>query len=256
MKQKPSLTPSPGDHLRSLVRLASFGGLFISLIGSFVIWAGTDAFNCSPSIWKSSLETNVATFLITWATYIPFKNTNRLLGHGLISTLILFSLFWLFGFAMFYFYFLFAPMNFWTRAIILTGFTTMLLYRAFLIINDIKQAFQDNQNLFSRIYFDNGTAIFYDQNSFALLQEARRKRNPFKSFHAYAAIVIAPFFLAVNRITEPFVGEGHGVFMVSAFFSAPILLWAIEIFVQTIVTTIYYPIKLYLETGKPVLMKN
>jgi hypothetical protein len=251
-----SFTPRPGDHLKSLVRLASFGGLFLSLIGSFVVWAGTDAFNCSSSIWISSLETNLAVFLITWATYFPFKNTDRLLGHGLISTLILFSLFWLFGFSMFYFYFLFAPMNFWVRTIVLTGFTSTLLYRAFLIKNDIKQAFLNNRSLFNRIYFDNGTVIQYEQNSFVLLQEARIKRNYFKSVHTYAAISIAPLFLVLNRLTAPFLGEGHGVFMVSAFFSTPVLLWGIEILVQTIVTAIYYPIKLERETGKPVLMKN
>ena len=69
-------------------------------------------------------------------------------------------------------------------------------------------------------------------------------------------MMVAPFVLVLNRVLTPVFGEGHGVFMVLAFFSVPILLWGVGILVQTIMTMIYYPIKLQRETGKSVLMKD
>jgi hypothetical protein len=246
----------PGDHLKGVVKVATFGGLFLSLIGTCVIWTGTDALNCPAIIWQSSLEVNLGAFILTWATYLPFRNTDRLLGHGLLSIFMLISLFWLFGFSMFYFYFLFAPISAWARFGILIGFTGMLFYRAYLISYDIKESFQKNKELFRRMYVDEGTCITYSQYSYSFLQEARRDRNPLKSIHAYAAIAVAPFVLVLDRLLAPVVGEGHGVFMVSAFLTAPILLWGVDMLVQTILTTVYYPIKLQRETGKPVLTKG
>jgi hypothetical protein len=251
-----NFTMHPGDHLKGVVRVAAFGGLFLSLIGTCVIWTGTDAFNCSAIIWQSSLEVNLVAFILTWAIYFPFRNTDRLLGHGLISILMLVSLFWLFGFSMFYFYFLFSPISTLARFSVLTGFTGMLFYRIYIINDDIKEAFQMDKQLFCRMYVDEGTCITYSQYSYSFLQEARKDRNPFKSIHAYVAIAIAPFVLVLNSLLAPVVGEGHGVFMISAFLTAPILIWGTDMFVQTIVTTIYYPIKLERQSGKPVLTKG
>jgi len=166
------------------------------------------------------------------------------------------SLFWLFGFSMFYFYFLFSPISALARFSVLTGFTGMLFYRAYIFTDDIKKAFQSDKELFRRMYVDEGTCITYSQYSYSFLQEARKDRNPFKSIHAYVAIAVAPFVLVLNRLLAPVVGEGHGIFMISAFLTAPILIWGTDMFVQTIVTTIYYPIKLERQSGKPVLTKG
>jgi hypothetical protein len=168
----------------------------------------------------------------------------------------LFTSFWLFGFSMFYFYFLFAPLNTYVRAAALTSVTGMLLFRAYLIYNDINKEFQANKGLFNYMYCEEEVSITYSRDGFGLLQKARKDRNPFKSIHAYAAIIATPIALALNRLLSPFSGEGNAVFIVAAFFAVPILLWGVELFVQTIMTMIYYPFLLQQRTGKPVLMKD
>jgi hypothetical protein len=245
-----------GYHLKVAVRFASFGVLFFSLFGTAIAWAGTDSFRCSEIIWKISLILGLCFSIFAWLVYLPFRNTDQLLGNGLLSIFVFLCLFWVFGFSGFYFYFLFAPINFLLRAIALFSVTAALLYRAHITVNDIKEAFQKHKQLFDRMYCDEGTYFTFSRNSIRLLEKCRKNRNPFTSVHTYAAIIAAPFVLVLNRILSPVLGDGHGVFLILAFFSVPILLWGTETFIQTIVTMIYYPIKLQQTTGKPVLMKD
>jgi hypothetical protein len=179
-----------------------------------------------------------------------------LLGNGLLSIFVFLCLFWLFGFSGFYFYFLCAPINIWLRITAISGITTSLIYRAYIITHDINEAFQHHKKLFDRMYCDEGDVFTFSRQAVGLLEKARANRNPFKLIHVYAAIIVAPFTLTLNKILTPTLGDAHGVFLVVAFFSIPILLWGVEIFVQAIVTMIYYPIKLQITTGKPVLMKD
>lgn len=245
-----------GDQLRKMVQFGSFGGLFFSLFGTGLIWAGADSFNCPAIIWKGSMIMNFVLFVLTWATYLPFRSTDLLLGNGLLTAFILISFFWLFGLAGFYFYFLFAPMNIWPRLIALIGVTAMLSRRAYIINSDIREALRKHKNLFNQMYCDEGASITFKREAIGLLEKSRRDRNPFKSIHAYAAIAVTPFVLVLNRLLTPVLGEGHGVFLVLAFFAVPMLLWGVGIFVQAIMTMIYYPIKLQRATGKPVLLKD
>lgn len=249
-------SPQVGAHLKLLVRMASFGGLFFSLSGTGVICAGTESFHCSPNIWKASLAFNFFIFSLTWITYLPFRHTDRLLGNGLLGVLMLFSMFWMTGLSTIYFYFLFSPINNQIKTIALTGITAALLHRSYLIKSDINEAFKKNKSLLRQMYCDEGSSITFRREATALLEKARRDRNPFKSYHLYAALIASPFVLSLNKVLTPILGDGHGVFLVSAFFSFPLLLWGVGIFVQTVMTMVYYPIKLERETGKPVLLKD
>ncbi len=249
-------TSDVGSHLKAAVRLSSFGVLFFSLFGTAIAWAGTDSFHCSGVIWKASLALGLFFSVFAWVVYLPFRNTDQLLGNGLLSIFVFLCLFWLFGFAGFYFYFLFAPINSSIRAIALFGVTTTLLYRAYQTSKDIKEAFQKHKQLLDQMYCDEGTCFTFSRQSIRLLEKSRKNRNPFGSIHTYVAIITTPFVLVLNRIFSPVIGDGHGVFLILAFFSTPILLWGVETFMQTIATMIYYPIKLQRTTGKPVLMKD
>lgn len=246
----------PGDHLRKLAKYGSFGGLFFSLLGTGLAWAGSDSINCPSVVWQTSLALNFLVFVLTWAAYLPFRNTDLLLGNGLLSIFLLFNGFWMFGFGGFYFYFLFAPINIFIRATAIVILTTTLFYRAYLTCADINEAFKKSKHLFGRMYCDEEATITFKREAIALLEKARTDRNPFKSFHLYAAMVVAPFVLVLNRLLTPVFGDGHGFFLVLAFLAAPLLLWIAGLIAQTAMTMIYYPIKLQHETGKPVLLKD
>lgn len=253
---KKGATQHAGDQLKLTVRFASFGGLFLSLFGTGLVWAGTESFHCTPIVWKTSLALNFLLSVLAWIVYLPFRDTDRLLGRGLLALFLFLSIFWIFGFAGFYFYFIFAPISIWARITATTALTASLLYRAHLINCDIIESFQKNKHLFDKIYRNEADTFTYDGNAFLLLQKNRRDRNPFKPIHAYAAMIVAPFIFILNRVLTPVFGDGHGIFLVLAFFCVPILLFGIEIVVQAVITMIYYPIKLERETGKPVLMKD
>ncbi|MCG2586106.1 hypothetical protein [Massilia sp. TS11] len=255
-KGRSAYAPQVGDHLRACVITTSFAGLFLSLSGTFFMWAGTDSFKCSTAVWKTSLAINFAMFILAWLVYLPFRKTDKLLCNGLLAILAILCIFWVFGAAMFYFYFLFAPMKVYIRAPVLIGVTASLLHRAYLTIGDINDAFQKNHGLFDRMYRDEGANISFTRDAVGLLEKARRDRNPFRTVHMYAALFIAPFVLVLNRLFTPILGDGHGVFLVTSFLAVPILQWGVGPLVQTAVTMIYYPIKLERETGKQVLLKN
>lgn len=245
-----------GSHLKRLVKLASFGGLFISTLGTGFAWAGSESFHSPSEIWKTSLLLNAFFFALTWLAYIPFRGTDRLIGNGVLALFLLLSFFWIFGFGGFYFYFLFAPMILSIRLTVLVIATSALAYHGFLISRDIKNAFHNKEKLFQRMYHEEGRCYTFERNSIARLQNARKDRNPFKSIHGIAAIIITPFILMLNKLLTPILGDGHGFFWIMAFFCLPMMLWGVELFVQTIMTMIYYPVKLERETGKPVLMKD
>ena len=245
-----------GHHLRNLVKITSNCGLFLSLSGTGLIWAGAESFNCSAQIWEMSLVINILSAIFSWIVYLPFRNTDRLLGNGLLAICILFDIFWLFGVSSFYFYFLFAPVNGWLRVVVLSVVTLTLFYRAYVILGDIQEAFRNNKRLFNRMYVDEGASFTFRREAVGFLEKARRNRNPFKSIHVSAAVIVTPFVLVLNRVLTPFLGDGHGVFLALALFAVPMLLWGVEILVQTIVIMVYYPIKLQRESGKHVLLKD
>jgi hypothetical protein len=168
----------------------------------------------------------------------------------------LLNLFWLFGFSMFYFYFIFAPLKPWVRATVLTSFTTALILQGLFVLHDIRKAFSEKKDLFGKIYCLTEGSIIFNKNAVDVLQEACRDRSPFKSIFLYVAISVMPITLILNRLLSPVVGDGHGVFIVTAFLSLPILQWGIKIFAQTMAIMIYFPIKLKKKTGTPVLLKD
>jgi len=242
--------------MKSVAKTASFSGLFLSLIGTFFIWAGVNAFNSQEIIWKTSIAINLTSFIFTWIVYFIFRNTEQLVAKGLMDFLMLFNLFWLFGFSMFYFYFIFAPIKPWVRATALTSFTAALILQGCFALDDIKKAFRDREDLFDKIYCLTEGSIIFNKKAVNVLQESCRDRNPFKSVFLYSAIFAMPLTLILNRILSPAVGDGHGVFTVTAFLSLPILQWGMKIFAQTMAIMIYFPIKLKKKMGTPVLLKD
>lgn len=248
--------PRSGDQLRKLVKLGSFGALLFALIGTGLVWAGTDSFNCSTIVWKASLAFNLMIFALTWAIYIPFRKTDFLLGNGLLMITILVNMFSTFWFGGFYFYFIFAPINAVLRTATLIGITLTLFYRAYQICRDIINVLQENKRLFKNMYCEEGTQITFNREAIGLLEKSRKQRRSFSSIHAYAAILATPFVFMLNKLFTPFFGEGNGVFLTLAFFSIPMMLWGIEILMQTMMSMVFYPIKLWKKTGKMTVLKD
>jgi hypothetical protein len=54
---------------------------------------------------ESSADHQSISLLLTWIIHREFRNTDQLIGKGLVEFLPFFNLFWLFRFVVFYFYF-------------------------------------------------------------------------------------------------------------------------------------------------------
>jgi hypothetical protein len=106
------------------------------------------------------------------------------------------------------------------------------------------------------MYCEEGTVITFKREAIGLLEKSRKQRRSFSSIQVYAAILVVPFIFVLNKLLTPFLGEGHGVFLILAFFSIPMMLWGVEIFVQTIMSMVFYPIKLWRKTGKVTVLKD
>jgi hypothetical protein len=110
--------------------------------------------------------------------------------------------------------------------------------------------------MFDRIYIEEDDAFYYLHSSVRTLEEVAPARDPFKSYHLYAALLITPFVVVLNRMLTPYTGSGHGVFIVLSFFGLPMMLFAMGVMVRSFIMMVYYPIKLRKTTGKPVLMRG
>lgn len=199
---------------------------------------------------------NLLVFVFGWLTYLQFRNTDLLLGNGLLSMLLLFNAFWLFGFGGFYFYFLFSPIPIPIRATAILVITAALCHRISRACKDINEAFARSKGLFGRMYCDDEVSFTFKREAIGLLERKRKDSNSFKSFHVYVAMGVAPFVLVLNRVLTPVFGDGHGFFLVLAFLATPMMLWLADLLAQTAVTMIYLPMKLKKQTGKPVLLKD
>ncbi|PIF30114.1 hypothetical protein CLU81_0516 [Flavobacterium sp. 9] len=255
-KQTTINQPYFGKHNEKGVKTASFVGLFLSISATLFIWAGSERINCSPLIWKVSLCINLIFFALTWITYLPFRKTDKLLGNGMMAMFCMISVFWIFGFAGFYFYFLFASIHLWVKISISVGMTLILIHLVYQTHNDIEKAFRHNKNLFSLMYVEEEHAYTITQKAANFLDKAKPARNPLRSYHLYAAIFLPIFVLSLNEILTPTTSNGHSPFWLLAFLCSPMLVWGVDPFVQIFVTRIYYPITLEHNTGKPVLMKD
>jgi hypothetical protein len=63
------------------------------------------------------------------------------------------------------------------------------------------------------MYCDEGEVFTFCREAVGVLEKARTNRNPFKSVHVYAATIVEPFTLSLNKILTPTLGDGHGVFL-------------------------------------------
>lgn len=242
-------------HQQRFALYGSLCALFFFLFANVIIWAGIEAFAISTVILKISILVSALSFLTIWGIYILLKKSNFAIYNGLISTLILLSIFWTFGFAMFYFYFLFAPINLASRTIALTTQTFLLISRGRRTFLNIQEKFKQNRNIFDSIYVDVITSFELRCDSALLNKKLAKNHDPFVAIYFFLALATAPFVLSLNRLTTPILGDGHGVFITLAFFSAPICIWGIDIMVQVVTIRIFYPIRLHKLTGKPVLIK-
>ncbi len=240
-----------------LGKLASLVGTSLTLFATAIVYAGTDDMQIqSPLGWQLGLFVSLACLVLPWVFFFIQKEPDQQITAGLISLVILLSIFWLFGYSGYYFYFGFAPMPGWIRWFGLMGGACLMVHWGCKIARDLLGVMHQRE-LFSRAYVDAGSVYHYRFRAFsAELEKHLPKRDPFKSYHLWLAFALTPFTLVLNRVLTPYTGSGHGVFIVSAILGLPMSLWIVGMAVRAYILMIHYPIKLQRQTGKPVLMRD
>jgi hypothetical protein len=238
------------------VKTSCFGGAFVMLVATAGIWAGAGEFNLSSVFWKIGLWYTLGLFVVIPVIYFYFRQSNLLwpfaimgfLGMGIPGLSVM-------GPGAYFFYFGFAPMPLWAHVLGLVGGIGMSYYWGRLVWHDVMTAL-NNKAMFDRIYIEEDDAFYYLHSSVRTLEEVAPARDPFKSYHLYAALLITPFVVVLNRMLTPYTGSGHGVFIVLSFFGLPMMLFAMGVMVRSFIMMVYFPIKLRKTTGKPVLMRG
>ena len=230
-------------------KISSFSGTFMTLVSTGVVQAATEDMKIQTDFaWKFGLWYALFSFVVPWLIYLRYRNSGLLLPRQ-ISMVIGGGVgaFSMFSFVGYFFYFGFAPIPIWAHILGMGGGLGVFGYWGYLVWGDVMTALQKH-NLFATIYVEKDDAILYYRN-----KKAFSDRSPFKSIHLYAAMLVAPFTFVLNRVLTPYTGSGHGVFIVLAFFGVPMTMFMIGSAVQVYILTIYYPIKLQRQTGKPVI---
>lgn len=241
--------------LFNATKMGSFVGVPLTLLATLLVYAGTEDMKIQTEFaWQLSFGYALFCFVGSWLIYFRYRKS-KLFMPRMINGLIGFSgAFSLFGFSMFFFYFGFAPMPVWAHILGVGGGLGLSIYWGYLVWGDVMTALHKG-DLLSRIYVEKEDAIYYMYHSIKK-RKPLSDRTPFKSFHFYAAMLIAPLVVMLNRVITPYTGSGHGVFMVLSFFGLPMILTMVGFAVQFYILGIYYPIKLKQQTGKSVVVSD
>lgn len=241
--------------LFNATKMASFVGVPLILLTTAIVFAATDDMKIQTDFaWKFGLWYALFCFVGSWLIYFRYRKTSLFMPrmiNGLIGTSGGFALL---GFMPYFFYFGFAPMSMWAHILGVGGGLGLSIYWGYLVWGDVMTALHKG-DLLSRIYVEKEDAIYYMYSSIKK-RKPLSDRTPFKSFHFYAAMLIAPLVVVLNRVLTPYTGSGHGVFMVLSFFGLPLILTMVGFAVQFYILGIYYPIKLKRQTGKSVVVPD
>ena len=246
----------PKYQLAASFKVTVWFGPFGMLLGTGFIWAGTADFKTSDMPWIIGLWYTLFISLATPVLYFSFRKTSPLWVNGVmgfISGLVPIACVW--GMATHFFYFAYAPMPRWASWIGLYGGAAVMLHWGYKVWIDVMDALH-TKGLYAQAYVEQEKAFYFSWNFGPLLDNVQKYRDPFKSYHIWLAIAIAPFTVVLNRILSPITGSGHGVFLIMSFLGLPLTLFVIGIAIRTYILMIYYPIKIQLKTRKPVLMRD
>jgi hypothetical protein len=204
--------------------------------------------------WEFGLGYALFGFVAPWLIYLRYRHKKLLIPKIVNAFIGAGGIFSLFGFLMYFFYYGFAPMPIWAHLAGVGGGLAASFYWGYLVWGDSMRVLHKDDYL-SKIYIEKPGAIYYMYGSMENKKELS-DRTPFKSFHFYAAMLIAPLVVVLNRVLTPYTGSGHGVFMVLSFFGLPLILTMVGFAVQFYILGIYYPIKLKRQTGKSVVVPD
>jgi hypothetical protein len=225
--------------LLSMTKAASFMGVPLTLFATLGIYLATDDMKIQTDFaWKFGLWYALFCFVGSWLIYFRYRKSKLFIPKVINSFIAASGVFSLFGFSMFFFYFGFAPMPMWAHILGVGGGLGLSIYWGYLVWGDVMTALHKG-DLLSRIYVEKEDAIYYMYRSIKN-KKPLSDRTPFKSFHIYAAMLVAPFAVVLNRVLTPYAGSGHGVFMVLSFFGLPMILtmvgFAVQFYILGIIT--------------------
>jgi len=248
---------STNDQLKNVVWKTTWGGSFLTLIGTGLFWAGSQDFKTSNLPWLAGLAYILFLNVCLPVLYFAYRNQSPVWVNGVMGILGgLVPAAGVLGMGAHFFYFSLAPMPRWVSLFGLVGGTALILHWGYKIACDVMDALH-SKGLLAQAYIDADKVYYCDTWSFMQKMDAvQLKRDPFKSYHLWLALAITPFAVVLNRFLTPYTGSGHGVFIVLSILGLPMSLWIIGVAVRAYIVMIHYPLKLQHKTGKPVLMRE
>ena len=253
-------TDAPGDCPDEGTRIdlhAKFaiGGLLMGSLPTTFYYLGFEEFGASELVWKLCFVLQVLASIVLFAHYLVNRNARRLWPAGFAALCMVVPI-WLFMGSCWIFYFTFAPMPYWIRAVALVPCCVAAVRFPLLVWKDYAREITTS-SLVESAYRERGSVLVYGTASEAII-ERLKQRSPFSRLHLLAVTIFGPFSMAF-ALTAPHgihIGNGpHAVFLVASFFSFPVSQWLLGyLSVRIAFFQIYLPLKLERETGKKVIL--
>lgn len=229
--------------------------LVMGIVPVTVYWYAFTAFGSSTLPWKIALAIEILCPIVVYVHHYLNHRQKRLIWEGFAVIVGLLPLWFLLG-SYWLFYFGFAPIPPWIRAIGLTLGLTITTTWTWLTCQAYAREAR-KKRLIEHLYDDDGVQLVFSIQSDQAT--AQLEGLPGASFIVPAGLVsaLAPVLLAytiVSAHTTNTNGGPHGVFIILSALSVPITCWFLKhFFIRIAYFHIYLPIKLERSTGKPVI---
>lgn len=220
-----------------------------------VYWQAFTAFGPSNLPWKIALAIEILCPIVVYAHHYLNRRKKRLILDGLSAIAGILPL-WFFLGSYWLFYFGFAPMPSWVRAIGLTLALAVTIVWTWLTWRAYSREAQ-RKRLIQHLYDEEDARLVFSIQSDQVT--AQLEGLPGASFVVPAGLVsaLAPVVLAytiVSARTTTTNGGPHGVFIILSVLGVPITCWFLKhFFIRIAYFHIYLPAKLERSTGKPVI---
>lgn len=231
-------------------------GVPLGVVPVLGYWLAFSAFKASCLPWQIALAIEIISPATIYVHHYLNRYTRRLIWAGAAMSVGVLPMWLLFG-SYWLFYFGFAPMQAWIRAISLTLSLFITTCWAWLTWRSFAREMKTPE-FTARVYQEEETRIIYSIDSdrvTAMLE------TPSSSIVLPAGLVstLGPLILAytiVSGHTSDSTAGPHGVFIILSILSVPLTGWLLSsFFVRFAYFYIYFPLKLERSTGKKVILE-
>jgi len=225
---------------------------------SFLTYEDPD-FGTSAWPWRIGVIVTFIAFAAIIGSYIRYRKTCPLLIHGVIAFTGAFSFYYIFGVFMYFYFFIFSPMNSWARCLGVGSGVVLTIYRYILSRQNIKHI-ENNPEFINKVFHEyHENIIFYRGECWKEINKFYKRENTIPKYLKNIAYILAPASLAsfsLIRIISNYHFGAESALILMAALGFPLSLVIVNFLAHIYFIQIALPLRLKKERHKPVLIDD